>query len=89
MASGRSRWNFVGGGNAHAMTLHVLGYRCVGQSKSGFKMLRDGIEIIVPKEQRLTDEVVNYIRCRCGHSRDEYLVAWQTKRLQRPKLNCP
>lgn len=82
-------WNFVGGGKAHAMTLHVLGYRCRGETASGFIMHRAPKTISVPKQGRLTDKTVQIILMTCGHSKDEYHEAWNLKIRAKPMLNCP
>ena len=82
-------WNCPGGGKAHARTLFVLGYRCVGESTSFYKMVREGEAIMVPKEPSLTRTVIRRIQSKCGHSRPEYFVAWDEKAKSRPKLNCP
>lgn len=85
----KSGWNCDGGGRAHARTLFVLGYRCVGQSISFYKMERNGLPIIVPKEPWLTQTVIKKIQVRSGHNRSEYITAWNEKIESKPKLNCP
>lgn len=82
-------WNYVGGGMAHARTLHVLGYRCSGETDSGFLMHRSPKTISVPKQKRLTDKTVQLILMTCGHTREEYTEAWVAKTRAKPKLNCP
>jgi hypothetical protein len=83
----RRKWNFQGGGKAHALTLRALGYDCVDKDPRARTMSRDGVEIFVPIDPMLTPTAIQNIVQQSARSRDEYLLAWQAKKKQ--KLNCP
>lgn len=82
------RWNCEGGGKAHAKTLRVLGFTCRGANSDARFMVRGALEIAVPCSPWLAPDTIRQIQAMSGVSRDEYIRAWNQKKMFRSP-GCP